>query len=485
MKQRPSELLKELFSHEPTASQARFFEDMNGFLVENKWEHQAYILSGYAGTGKTSIVSALIKVLTKFNYRSVLLAPTGRAAKVISNYSGKSAQTIHKRIYKQTENAFTGNLQFKRQLNPSAMTVFIVDEASMISDEADFATKGLLTDLIEYVFTSEDGEEKGNKIIFIGDTAQLPPVGTTLSPALNKEYLESQFHIGVLWTELTEVMRQGANSGILHNATNLRGNLMHSLSLPLDQQKPENMHINFVSKGFKDLYRMTADRLEDGLNYAYSKFGRENTIIITRSNKEAVAYNRYIRQRIFYQEDEIATGDLLMIVRNNYFFLGEESAAGFLANGDFVELLKIKRTTDMYGFRFADVVLRLVDFPDEPEFEAKILLDTLYSDSPALPQAKNKELYEAVLQDYAEIVNKKERMEQMRSNEFLNALQVKFAYALTCHKSQGGQWPAVFLDQGYLTEENITPDWMRWLYTGMTRASQELYLMNFHARFFG
>ncbi len=483
MPEKPSELLKNRFPFEPTLGQRDFFEQMNGFLDQDKWAHQAFVLRGYAGTGKTSLVAALIKVLPKFNYKSVLLAPTGRAAKVMSNYSGKKANTIHKKIYKQVANPFSGALEFKRMKNSSSLTVYIVDESSMISDDAEYGSAGLLTDLIDYVFLNEDGD-MGNKIIFIGDTAQLPPVKTNMSPALDITYLKSQFHMGVTGIELTEVMRQEANSGILHNATNLRNTINIANQLPLDDQNKEILKLKFQTKGFKDMYKMAADRLEDGLNYAYGKFGRENTIIITRSNKEAVAYNRYIRQRVFYLEDEIATGDLLMVVRNNYFFLEEDSAAGFLANGDFAEIMKIKKQQEMYDFRFADVVLRLVDYPDEPEFEAKIVLDALYSDTPALSSDQNKKLYEAIAEDFSEIVNKRERLEAIRKNEYLNALQVKFAYALTCHKSQGGQWAAVFVDQGYLTDDKINTDWLRWLYTGITRSQEELYLVNFNQSFF-
>jgi ATP-dependent exoDNAse (exonuclease V) alpha subunit len=480
---KPSEILAQRFAYEPTSGQRQFFGMMDAFLDHDKWNQQAFILKGYAGTGKTTIVSALIQTLPRFNYKAVLLAPTGRAAKVMSNYAGKQAQTIHRKIYRQTTNKHNGSLEFNLNKNTATQTLYIVDEASMIANEAEANNRGLLADLIEYVFLSED-YDLGNKILFIGDTAQLPPVNTPLSPALDQAYLISQFQMGVGQVELTEVMRQEAHSGILYNATQLRQRLIDLQPIAPANQNMSNSAVHFHTKGFPDLYRMTADRLEDGLNYAYRKFGRENTIIITRSNKDAVAYNRYIRMRIFYQEDEVATGDMLMVVRNNYNVLDTESEAGFLANGDFVEILKIKRIQEMYGFRFAQCVLRLIDFPNEPEFEAKIILDALYSDSPALSAIQNKELYDAVCLDYAHIVNNRERQAAIRKNEFLTALQVKFAYALTCHKSQGGQWPAVFLDQGYITEERINAEWIRWLYTGMTRASSELFLMNFNDKFF-
>lgn len=449
---------------------------MDRFLThQDAFGPQAFLLRGYAGTGKTTLISTLIKVLRHFNYKSVLLAPTGRAAKVMTQYSGKKALTIHKKIYRQVSNAYTGNLEFKRQDNPHTRTLFIVDEASMISDDAEFGTRGLLTDLIEYVFTPADDEigDPGNRLMLVGDTAQLPPVGKLTSPALDLSYLEANFHLGAIQHELRDVMRQDSQSGILYNATALR----HLLG-------QEQLHIVFKTKGYSDFYRMGSDRLEDGLHYAYRKFGRENTIILCRSNRTAVQYNRYIRQRIFEQEDELNAGDLLMVVRNNYHYLGEDSPAGFLANGDFVEVKRIRRTEEMHGFRFATLLLKLVDYPEQDEFEAKIILDTLYSETASLSKEDNQRLYEAVAEDYAHIVNKRQRNEEIRKDPYLNALQVKFAYALTCHKSQGGQWSAVFVDQGYLGEDAVNTDFVRWLYTAITRSTEELFLLNFHANFF-
>jgi ATP-dependent exoDNAse (exonuclease V) alpha subunit len=470
----PAFLLQKAFPHEPTEGQLAFFEQMNTFLTDQSdFNALVFLLKGYAGTGKTSLISALIKILKPFNYRAVLLAPTGRAAKVMSNYSQKRAYTIHKRIYRQVANPHTGALEFKKVENTARNTLFIVDEASMIADDAEFGTSGLLTDLMDFVFTETEEGPSRNKIMFVGDTAQLPPVGQSLSPALDRAYLEGQFYVQVMEKELTEVMRQDAASGILFNATNLRLQLGKS-----------SLDIRFMTKGFRDFYRMTSDKLEDGIHYAYRKFGKEGSIIITRSNKNAVQYNRYIRQRILFLEDELSAGDLLMVVRNNYHWLDEDSAVGFLANGDFVEVLKIRQIEEMYGFRFATLQLRLTDYPDHPEFEAKVLLDTLYSESAALTSVQNKALWEAVSQDYAHIVSKRTRNEEIRKDPYLQALQIKFAYALTCHKSQGGQWEAVFVDQGYLTEENVNEEFVRWLYTGITRSSKELFLLNFHARFF-
>ena len=470
----PSFLLRQKFPFEPTNGQVELFKQMDNFMTnKDDFGPLCFLLRGYAGTGKTTVISTIIKVLPKFGLKSVLLAPTGRAAKVMGNYSNKKALTIHKKIYRQVANQFTGNLEFQRQNNYATDTVFIIDEASMISDDADFGSAGLLTDLMEFVFTNPEQDYNGNKIIFVGDTAQLPPVGKLDSPALQKKYLEGQFHIGVLEQELTEVMRQDALSGILFNATNLR-----------DLLKSDSTQISFTTKGFRDFFKMTGEKLEDGLNYAYRKFDRENTIILTRSNKTAVQYNRYIRQRIFGQEDELATGDLLMIVKNNYHWLDEDSPAGFLANGDFVEIMKMRGVQEMHGFRFTTLSLRLLDYEEHPHIEAKVLMDTLYSNTPAMSRDENKALYESVAQDYAHIVNKKERNEAIRKDPYLNALQVKFAYALTTHKSQGGQWSAVFIDQGYLTDELINEDFIRWLYTAITRATHEVFLLNFHKEFF-
>ncbi|MCE7039515.1 ATP-dependent RecD-like DNA helicase [Dyadobacter sp. CY312] len=467
----PSQLLAKQFPFRPTEGQLRFFKQTDNFLIEKKGLERyrdCFLLKGYAGTGKTTIISTLIKVLKNYGYKSVLLAPTGRAAKVMSGYSDKVALTIHKKIYKQTSDSHSGSLSFQRQKNYHDNTLFIVDEASMITDEAEFGNRSLLSDLIDYVF-----ENPGNKLMLVGDVAQLPPVGQELSPALDRDYLEKRYDMSVFLEELREVMRQDEQSGILYNATELR-------SL-LTEKEPA---IKITTKSFRDVFKMTGERLEEGLRYAYDKFGEENTIILTRSNKSAVQYNEYIRRMINFSEEELDAGDRLMVVRNNYSVLDEDSPAGFIANGDFVELLKIRRTQEMHGFRFADVILRLTDYEKQPEFDAKIILDTLHSASPSLSNEDNRKLYDAVQEDYVDIKSKKERMEAMRKDPFLNALQVKFAYALTTHKSQGGQWSAVFIDQGYLPEEQVNTEFIRWLYTAITRATDEVFLMNFHPHFF-
>jgi exodeoxyribonuclease-5 len=470
----PAFLLNQKFPFEPTPSQAELFNKLSTFILnEDEWAPLTFIIRGYAGTGKTTVISTLIKILGSFSYKTQLLAPTGRAAKVMANYSKKKASTIHKKIYRQVSNPNSGALVFQRMNNYATNTVFIVDEASMISDESEFGQNSLLTDLIEYVFTNPENGHTGNKLIFVGDTAQLPPVGKSLSPALSKDYISSEFHMDVMDHELIDVMRQDIHSGILYNATNLRGLLAHN-----------STSIQFNTASFKDFFRMTGEKMEDGMHYAYRKFGKEDTIVLTRSNKSAVQFNEFVRRTILYQEDEISSGDLLMIVRNNYHWLDEDSPAGFLANGDFVEVLKIKKEEEMHGFRFMNVALRLCDYEEHPEIEAKILLDTLHSAESALGKEGNKKLYDSVCEDYSHITKKKERLEAIRKDPYLNALQVKFAYALTTHKSQGGQWKAVFVEQGYLKDDQIDAEYIRWLYTAITRATHELFLVNFHERFF-
>ena len=470
----PAFLLNQKFPFEPTPSQSALFSKLDSFILnQDEWAALTFIIKGYAGTGKTTVISTLIKILGSFGYKTQLLAPTGRAAKVMANYSKKKAFTIHKKIYRQVSNPNSGALAFQRMPNYATNTIFIIDEASMITDDSDFGTNSLLTDLIEFVFTNPENGHTGNKLIFVGDTAQLPPVGKTLSPALSAEYISKEFHMEVQSHELTDVMRQDIHSGILFNATQLRTLLTQN-----------SLDIKFNTASFKDFYRMTGEKMEDGMQYAYRKFGKEDTIVLTRSNKSAVQFNEFVRRTILYQEDEISSGDLLMIVRNNYHWLDEDSPAGFLANGDFVEVMRIKKEEEMHGLRFLNVSLRLCDYEEHPEIEAKMMLYTLHSPESALGKEANKKLYDSVCEDYAHISKKKDRVEAIRKDPYLNALQVKFAYALTTHKSQGGQWKAVFIDQGYLKEDQVDAEYIRWLYTAITRASHELFLVNFHERFF-
>jgi len=459
----PSDILASKFPYEPTSGQSELFLEVDKFLDAE--EEPVLLIKGYAGTGKTTVISALTKVLPLFNHKFVLMAPTGRAAKVMSSYAKRMAFTIHKKIYKQTATD-GGGPKFKRQKNYSKNTVFIVDESSMINEEAGAVGKSLLSDLFNYVFSN-----KSNRIILIGDNAQLPPVGQSSSPALDKNHIAFNFSASVFETFLTEVTRQAQNSGILKNATSLRNQLF--------SKKPE---IVINTDNSPDIFRMTGEKMEDGLRYAYEKYGIENTVIICRSNKAANMYNQYIRARIHFYESELEAGELLMIVRNNYLYAPREG--DFLANGDFVEVQKIVSFEEMYGLRFATLSVKLVDYPNEPAFEAKVILDTLYSESPALTIDQNKVLYNLVREDYADLSSLKERREAIKNDPYLNALQIKFAYALTCHKSQGGQWPVVFVDQGFIDLENIDKDYLRWLYTAVTRATDQLFMVNFDKSFF-
>lgn len=340
----------------------------------------------------------------------------------------------------------------------------------MIGDEtSDFSKSSLLNDLITYVYGG-----KGCKLILIGDTAQLPPVGVGESPALNEEYLKTSFDLEIISNELTEVVRQQQYSGILENATGVR-----ELIASGEETFPQ-----FITKGYKDMYRMTGERLEDGLNYAYSKFGIEDSMVVCRTNKQANQYNQHIRNRILSREEELSSGDFLMVVRNNYFWLPEESAAGFIANGDIVEIVRIRGHEILYGFRFAKVVVRLIDYPLEPTFDAIIMMDTIMMETPALTYADSSKLFDTVMDDYADEASRAKRVEKVKNNPYFNALQVKFAYAVTCHKAQGGQWKSVFVDQGYLTDEMVNTEYLRWLYTAITRATAELFLVNFNDKFF-
>jgi ATP-dependent exoDNAse (exonuclease V) alpha subunit len=462
--------VRDYFPFEPTGDQATLFTQLDLFLADQLPGRKAFVLRGYAGTGKTTVVSALVQWLHRLGRKYTLMAPTGRAAKVMSAYAGVPASTIHKKIYRQTSGSPSERLSFLRQPNRTDQMLYIVDEASMISDEKAFGENGLLDDLMGYVF-----EKPTNRLLLIGDTAQLPPVGQLLSPALDPELLAHRFRAQIGSVELRQVMRQAEASGILVNATELREELR--------EEEPE---IKLHTKGFGDIYKMGGDKLEDGLRWAYKHYGHENTTIICRSNRNANQYNQLIRRVLFEAEEEIEAGDYIMVVRNNYFWLPKDSEIGFLANGDFLQVLKIVRRQEEFGCRFADARVRLVDYPDEPELEVKLLLDTLHTESPALPQDRNNALYQAVSEDYTHLKTKGERYKEMRKDPFLNALQIKFAYALTCHKAQGGQWQAVFVDHGFLKpDEPLSGEFARWLYTAITRASERLFLLNFQPKLLG
>ncbi|TWR31140.1 AAA family ATPase [Mucilaginibacter pallidiroseus] len=464
-----TEFISQAFPHTPTPQQQELFGKIHAFLLADDGD-ECFVLRGYAGTGKTTIVSALVKALPQYNFKSVLLAPTGRAAKVITNYSGRKAFTIHKRIYRK-KSAMNMDEGFATGENMSTNTIFIVDEASMIADESGYNHNSLLHDLVTYVYN-----ERNCKLMLVGDTAQLPPVGADDSPALDMKLIKDQFGLSVFGYELTDVLRQQKDSGILFNVTNVRD---------IVRQGKEVMP-RIVTKGYKDVFRMRGDMLEEGLNYAYSKYGHDDTLIICRSNKNANLYNRQIRGRILMREEELTGGDQLMVVRNNYFWLQdqEEGSTGFIANGDICRVKRVRRIEDMYGFRFADVQLEFIDYAEDPVLDCKILLDTLYSEAPALVQDDQKRFYLEAMKDYDHILNKREKHNELKKNPYYNALQVKFAYAITCHKAQGGQWGAVFVDQGYLTEEMVNTDFLRWFYTACTRATNELFLVNFNEKFF-
>lgn len=465
--------LRKQFQYAPTPGQDALIGKLSRFITQEEGDH-LFLLKGYAGTGKTTIISALVNILPHFGMNSVLLAPTGRAAKVLATYSGRHAHTIHRKIYFMNT-ASDGRLRFILQKNQYRNVVFIVDEASMINDNYGqgqdlFAGSRLLEDLFSYV---RNGYRC--KIIFVGDTAQLPPVGLTDSPALDPEYLRASFHLNIDVLELTEVVRQAEDSGILYNATAIRR---------LIQENEQHLPY-FYLRDFRDIVSIQGAELEDYLHTAYHASGQEGTLIICRSNKRANLFNAEVRRRILGFDNEINAGDILMCVRNNYFWLPEESKAGFLANGDMMEILRIKKTQELYGHRFADIQARLVDYPEEKDIEIKILLDTLTLDGPALSQSEQNNFFAEVMQDYMDLPQKAQRFKKIRENPYYNAVQVKFAYALTCHKSQGGQWENVFIEQGYLTEEMMNKEYMRWLYTAVTRASKKLHLVNFPDKFFG
>lgn len=433
-------------------------------------EREVFMLCGYAGTGKTTLISALVRTLVQLERRVVLLAPTGRAAKVFSNYSGRSAHTIHKCIYRQK--SIVNNAVFTLADNRWRNTLFIVDEASMIAagGSSGFGSGALFDDLVEFVYSGD-----GCSLLLLGDTAQLPPVGEELSPALSCDYIRSMF-LNVVRVEMTQVMRQSDGSGILQNATMLR----EIISQGVVGQFPR---VRF--EGFADVCRVSGDELIEAIESCYSEAGIDETIILCRSNKRANVYNEGIRRRILYREDELNRGDLLMVVKNNYYWreeLGKEDKSllekiDFIANGDVAEITRVGGVEEMYGFRYADVTLSFIDY-DDCEMDVKIMLNTLTSESPSLTRDENERLFTAVWNDYPEIRSKRKRMEEMRKNPYYNALQVKYGYAVTCHKAQGGQWRRVFIDQGFIAADGYDADYYRWLYTAFTRATEKLYLVN-------
>lgn len=464
-------LIKQQFPFEPTLKQNIVLNQLSEFIFD-KQPNALYVLKGYAGTGKTTIVGTIVSNLWKAKKSAVLMAPTGRAAKVISNYSGKEAFTIHKKIYfpKKEKN---GGVKFILQPNKHKNTLFIVDEASMIPDTPGesklFENGSLLDDLMQYVYSGHHC-----KLLLIGDTAQLPPVKLDLSPALNEDTLSLNYNKQVTKMELDEVVRQEFDSGILANATVLREALSNSI---FDTFK-------FDLSPYKDIIRLIdGQEVMDAINDSYSDLGHEETTIIVRSNKRANLYNQQIRNRILFNENELSAGDYIMVVKNNYFWVKPTSEAGFIANGDIIEVLEIFNIIDLYGFRFAEVKVRMVDYPKMRPFETVLLLDTIASESPSLTYDDSNRLYQAVMKDFEDETSNYRKFLKIKNNKYFNALQVKFSYAITCHKSQGGQWHSVFVEQPYLPN-GIDKEYLRWLYTAVTRAKDKLYLIGFKDDFF-
>jgi exodeoxyribonuclease-5 len=452
------------FAYTFTEDQRKAIEKIVDFLFSKDDDH-IFVLKGYAGTGKSSLIGSLVKTMNDFDQKTVLLAPTGRAAKVFAGYAGQQASTIHKKIYRQQRVTDAGS-RFKLSENLHKHTLFIVDEASMISNESGefsiFGSGRLLDDLVEYVYSGV-----GCRLLFLGDTAQLPPVMQENSPALDVPTLQS-YGLSVTECMLTEIVRQEKVSGILYNATMLRNALR-------DEAVDDFPKLRLNS--FHDVKKIGGGELIEEISDAYRRDGIEETIVISRSNKRVNVFNNGIRNAVLYREEELSNGDLLMIVKNNYFWTENFEETDFLANGEFVEVVRIRNTEQMYDFRFCNVLLRHRDYGIE--FEAKINMDVLHTEVPGLTREQNDALYAAVLEDYADIVHKRDRLKKIKENPYFNALQVKYGYAVTGHKAQGGEWKNVFLDVGYIDRSYMNSSFYRWLYTAITRSSQTLYLVNF------
>ena len=464
-------LLVEDLGFEAKPKQDIALQQLSTFVVEGK-KNAVFLLKGYAGTGKTTIISSLVKNLWKVKKSGVLLAPTGRAAKVISNYSGREANTIHKKIYFPKKKGGAG-VQFVLQPNKHKNSIFIVDEASMIPDVNNdakmFENGSLLDDLIQFVYSGNNCQ-----LMLIGDTAQLPPVKLEVSPALEERKLQVNYDKEVFHIELDEVVRQSEESDILLNATLIRE--------ALREEFYESFQFRLTKK--KDVIRLTDGyEIMEAIEESYRNLGHEHTTIIVRSNKRANLYNQQIRSRILFQEEEISAGDYLMVVKNNYFWVKPSSEAGFIANGDIIKVLEIYAIKELYGFRFAEVKVKMVDYPKLLPFDTVVMLDTLESNNPSLTYEESNTLYQEVMKDYEDETTKYKKFLKVKNNKFFNALQIKFSYAMTCHKSQGGQWHTVFVEQPYLPN-GIDKDYLRWLYTAVTRAQVKLYLIGFKDDFF-
>jgi ATP-dependent exoDNAse (exonuclease V) alpha subunit len=444
----------------PTAEQEHAIDVFSLFMTDRD-DHVVMILRGSAGTGKTTLAGAIVRAMNVLKQKMILLAPTGRAAKVFALNAGHPAYTIHRRIYRQKS---AGDISaFNLNFNNNRDTLFMIDEASMIANqgygESAFGSGCLLDDLMQFVYSGQNC-----RMVLVGDKAQLPPVGEDESPALMSDVLRA-YGMKVYECDLNQVLRQSEDSGILWNATRIR-TLIDDWVLP---------KIRF--QGFADIVRVPGDELIESLATSYSRVGMDETMVITRSNKRANIYNQGIRNTVLDREDELCRGDQLMIVKNNYYWTEQSKEISFLANGDIAVVQRVRNVQELFGFRFADVTMTLPDY-DSYELTATVILDSLTTESPALSREQQEQLYNAVMEDYADIPLKADRIKQLKKDKYFNALQIKFAYAVTCHKAQGGQWAHVYIDQGYMTDDMLTPDYIHWLYTAFTRATEKLFLVN-------
>ena len=461
------------FPYEPTPCQDRLLRDLGEFLTGD--DADILVVNGYAGTGKTTALAAVVSTFTELHTPCVLMAPTGRAAKVLSGYTGRPASTVHKQIYRQKSHGDDGFGQFSLSPNKAKGTLFIVDEVSLIGIDggdrqgsATFGSGNLLEDLILYFRSGVDC-----RMILVGDSAQLPPVGLDRSPALSPEYMAGVG--GVRFSELRTVVRQQAGSGILENATHLRELLEEDCEIPLDE-------LGLFVSGFPDIERITGGELIEALSDAYGRYGEDETVVLCRSNKRANRYNAGIRAQVQFREERLVREDKLMIVKNCYHFADKLEGTDYIANGDICKLIKIGGYEERYGLHFADARLAFPDYQDQ-EIVAKVLLDTLDAEAPSLTYEQSNALYQGVSADYAHLTTKKKRYDAVREDPFFNALQLKYAMAITCHKSQGGQWDCVFIDNPFW-QDFLTPDDLKWLYTALTRAVSKVYLVNFKDELF-
>ena len=458
--------IRQTFGFTPTAEQEYALDVFARFMTDSD-DQVVMIMRGSAGTGKTTLAGAIVRAMAALKQKMILLAPTGRAAKVFSLNAGHVAYTIHRRIYRQKSAGDLSSFNLNDNLNRD--TLFIIDEASMIANQgygdSAFGSGCLLDDLMTFVYQS--GRGSNCRMLLIGDKAQLPPVGEDESPALMADVLRC-YGMRVYECDLNQVLRQGEESGILWNATQIRQMITHDEMTQLPK-------IRFA--GFADIQMVPGGELIDALSTSYYRVGTDETIVITRSNKRANIYNQGIRNQVLDREDELCRGDQLMIVKNNYFWTEGSKEIPFIANGDIAVVQRVRHVHELYGFRFAEVTMQLPDY-DDFELTATVCLDTITSEAPALTHEQQEQLYNAVMEDYADIPQKAERIKKMKTDRYYNALQVKFAYAVTCHKAQGGQWAHVYLDQGYMTDDMLTPDYIHWLYTAFTRATEQLYLVN-------